>query len=164
MIKEQVDQIFGMVGLNEALAMPTTFQDSDRATVSPGALADMSHEVAAKREFCAAVLGEARHTLDLVTAMQAALEAGVDDQVQLSLQSNAARLINLGHAAQERAASAKLSQIEPMVEVRAAKLQVDRLHAMERQLDLAHREWRATEFALDRIIRLTQLRLALSET
>lgn len=164
MIKQQVDEIFGMTGLTEALTVPKIFQDSDPQGWSPTALAETAHEVAARREFCAAVLGEARHTLDLVTAMQGALEAGVEDQVDASLQGNAARLINLGQAAQERMATAKLSQIEPMVEVRAAKLQVDRLHAMERQLDLAHREWRATEFALDRIIRLTQLRLALSET
>ena len=161
-IKEQVDQVFAMSGLLDTLEPPKVFQGHDQQA-TPSQLGEWAQFVAARREFVAERLQEARHTLDLVTAMQRAVAEELDDSLQEKLSDDAPVLVNRGFAAQERMAHAKLSQAESTVRVRAGQLQVDRLNAMVRQLDHVHREWRAAEFTLDRMVRITNLRLAISE-
>lgn len=162
-IKTQVDQVFADPNLAAAITPPNVFRGHDQQA-SPTQLGEWAQFIAAQREFVAEVLQTARHTLDLVTTMQEALSADAEDRLDERLSDDAGVLINRGFAAQERKAHAKLSQAERTVQVRAGKLQVDRLAAMVRQLEHVHREWRAAEFTLDRMIRITNLRMALSET
>jgi hypothetical protein len=160
-IKIQVDQVFESLP-PEVLVAPEVFRDRDQLA-SPSDLGEWAMYVAAQREFVAEHLQEARHTLDLITAMQRVLAEETDDDLQVKLSEDAPVLINRSFAAQERMAHAKVSQVDRMVVVRAGQLQVDRLSAMVRQLDHVHREWRAAEFTIDRLVRITQMRLTISE-
>ncbi len=160
-IKIQVDQVFESLP-HDVLIPPKVFRDRDQLA-SPSDLGEWAMYVAAQREYVAEYLQLARHTLDLVVAMQRALTEDAEDALNEELASSAGYLINRNFAAQERMATAKLSQVETSVTVRAGQLQVDRLAAMVRQLDHIHREWRAAEFTIDRMVRITQMRLTISE-
>jgi hypothetical protein len=162
MIKKQVDQVFALP-LTEALTPPNVFRDHELDEITPTLLGEWAAYVAANREFVAEQLQIAQHTYDLVQSMQKALEDEAEDGLNEELSSQAGYLINRGFAAQERMASAKLSQVERSVHLRAGRLQVERLGAMVRQLRHVHGEWRAAEFTLDRMVRITQVRLTLSE-
>lgn len=161
-IKAQVDQVFALP-LTDALEPPKLFRDHELDEITPRVLGEWAAYVAANREFVAEQLQIAQHTLDLVSSMQAMLEEEADDALSAELSEKAGYLINRGFAAQERMASAKLSQAAGSVQVRAGRLQVDRLAALVKQLRHVHGEWRAAEFTLDRMIRITNLRLTISE-
>lgn len=162
-IKELVDGVFADPNLAAAITPPRVFEDRDQQA-TPSQLAEWASFIAANREFVGSVLQNARHTFDLVTTMHKALLDEAEDRLDGKVSGDAGVLINRGFAAQERMAHAKLSQAEGSVLVRASQLQVDRLGAMVRQLDHVHREWRADEFTLDRMIRIAGLRAAISET
>lgn len=119
--------------------------------------------VASEREFVSEVLQQAAHSLKLVDAILTLTEDEVEDELNVKLSEDAATLVNRGFAAQERMAHAKVSQVSRMVDLRAARMQRERLGAVVQQLEHVHREWRAAEFTLDRMIRLTQLRLQMTD-
>jgi len=157
-----VDAIYGRPGLAKALEPPAIFRDRDQQQ-APSQLGEWAAFVASQREFMAEELQAARYTLDLVTVIADVLGEDVEDKLDAELSRSAGRLINLGHAWQERRAAANLSLLESRVELRGERMQVSRLDATVRQLDHLHREWRAAEFTIDRMIRVTNLRLAMSE-
>lgn len=152
-----------MDGLVHALEPPKVFRDHDQQA-TPSQLQEWAQYVASEREFVSEKLLLAAASSRLIGVMQTALEDEVQDRIDSELAGKAGYMINRGFAAQERMAAAKLSQAESMVQLRAGRLQVERLSSLVKQLEHVHREWRAAEFTLDRMIRLTQLRLQLSET
>jgi hypothetical protein len=162
-IKTEVDVAMDNPNLEEAKKAPAVFRDRDQQA-APSQLAEWATYIAARREFVAEVMQSASHTLALVDVMLEALRESNDDELNAKLAENAPALINRGFAAQERMAHAKVSLVEASVDYRAAKMQRDRLAATVKQIEHVHREWRNAEFTLDRMIRLTQLRLQMSET
>lgn len=146
----------------ETLEPPEVFRDRDQQA-TPSLLQEWARFVASQREFVAEGLQEARRTLDVVDAMMKVTEGDHEDKLNEKLAEDAATLINRGFAAQERMAHAKLSLVEDRVDLRGAIMQRDRLASTVQQLEHCHREWRAAEFTIDRMVRLTQLRLQLSE-
>lgn len=163
LMKDHVDDIYSATGIDEALEAPSVFRDADQM-VSPSQLGEWAQYVASQREYVAEFLQEAQLKLAIVTAMQKALKDDIEDRIDTRLSEDAATLLNRGFAAQERKAHAKLSQADHMVEVRAGNLQLERLQAKVKELEHVHREWRSAEFTIDRMIRVTQLRLQLAET
>jgi len=146
----------------EATDPPQVFRDRDQQA-TPSLLQEWAQYVASMREFVAEHLQAGRHQLALVDALLKVGTGDHEDQLNGKLSEDAGALINRGFAAQERMAHAKVSLVEGMVDLRAAEMQRDRLKATVDQLDHCHREWRAAEFTIDRMVRLTQLRLQLSE-
>ncbi len=161
-VKKMVDEIYARPGLLKALEPPAIFRDRDQQA-APSQLGEWAQFVAASREFMSEELQAARYALDLVTVITDVLAEDVEDLLDKELAQSAGRLINLGHAWQERRAAANLSLLERRVELRGERMQVSRLAATVRQLEHLHREWRAAEFTIDRMIRVTNLRLAMSE-
>ncbi len=162
-IKTQVDAVFANPNLAPAVAAPEVFRGHDQQA-APSQLQEWAMFVASQREFVAEMLQEAAHTLKLVDAIITVTAAEAGDELDAKLSTDAAILVNRGFAAQERVAHAKVSQVQRMVDLRAAQMQRERLGAVVQQLEHVHREWRSAEFTLDRFIRLTQLRLQMSET
>lgn len=162
-IKAAVDGIFERANLAHASTPPMVFRDHDQQA-APSQLQEWAMFVAAQREFVAEELQHAAHTLRLVDAILQVADDEVTDAIDEKLAEDGPVLINRGFAAQERMAHAKVSQLERMVDARAGRVQRERLAAAVAQLEHVHREWRNAEFTLDRFIRLTQLRLQMSET
>ncbi len=161
-VKGHVDEVFEIAGIDQTIAVPRVFQDRDQQA-APSQLQEWAQYVASNREYVSEHLQAAQHTLALVDAMLEAAEGDAEDRLQERLSENAPILINRGFAAQERMAHAKVSLVERSVDLRAARVQRNRLSALVGQLKMAHGEWRAAEFTLDRMVRLTTLRLQLSE-
>lgn len=160
-IKVTVDGAFAAL-LPEVLDEVEVFRDRDQQA-SPTQLGEWAMFVASKREYVAEGLRGAQLALDLVKVMQQAAEDFMGDAVDESLITNAQTLVNRGFAAAERQAYANVSQVDDMVDVRAGRVQLARMEGVVRQLRALHAEWRASEFTLDRMIRVTQLRLSVSE-
>lgn len=161
-IKTHVDTFLSQTGLDAALTHPSTFGDLDEQ-VAPGELSEMAQGVAAQREFTGAMLAEAERTQAMIDAILKAIQEDFDTELANSLADNANKLISRGWAIDERRANAKLSLADRMIDKRAAEMQRDRMDMYVKLLRAAYNEWRATEFAIDRIVRITNLRLNISE-
>ena len=162
-VKRHVDSVFDIPGIEDAAKSPEVFIDRDQQA-TPSLLQEWAQYVASNREFVGMMLSEARHTLDLCDAIMKVAVGDHEDRLNSKLSDDAGALIHRGFAAQERLAHAKVSLVEGRVDLRGAEMQRDRLAALVGSLDRAHREWRANEFTIDRMIRLQQLRLQLAET
>jgi len=161
-IVELVDGLYDQANFHEAMKPPEVFRDRDQMA-SPSELGEWAAYIAAHREFVAEQLQEARRMKAVVSVMHKTAVDAHQDKMDSALADNAGALIARGFAMQERLAHTKVSLVEGSVEVRASEIQLKRLEAAVETLDHCHREWRAGEFTLDRMIRLTQLRLQMSE-
>ena len=160
-IKGHVDEFMDKTPA-EAAMPPEVFRDRDQQA-TPSLLQEWAQYVASQREFVAEHLQMGRGQLLLVDSLLKVATGDHDDRLNAKLADDAGILINRGFAAQERMAHAKVSLVGGRVDLRAAEIQRDRLKTMVDQLEHVHREWRAAEFTIDRMVRLTQLRLQLSE-
>lgn len=161
-IKPLVDTFVSQESLESALEPVEVFQgqvDFD----SPTELGEQAQRVAAQREFVAGILSEGRRILSVCDTIYESIDAEYQDALNVRLSEQAGYLIARGYAMDERRADAKTKLVGEMIQVRAVKMQRDRLATFVRLLDDNHREWRSNEFTLDRLVRITNLRLALSE-
>ncbi len=160
-IKPLVDTFVSQEYLDDALKPVSVFQHVDM--LSPTEMGEQAQRVAAQREFVAEILSEGRRILSVCNTIYETIEAEYQDAMDVQLSEQAGYLIARGYAMDERRADAKTRLVGQMIEVRAVKMQKDRQAVYVKLLDDIHYEWRASEFTLDRLVRITNLRLTLSE-
>ena len=141
---------------------PNVFIDRDQQA-TPDKLGEWAAYIASQREYIGAALSDANVVLDTVMEKLRLAEAVVEERRDTYLSENASSTFSQGLAAQERQARANLSVAELRMQLRPAQIAVAGLRSYVKQLESQHREWRANEFTLDRMIRITQLRLQMSE-
>lgn len=161
-VKAAVDAFLESEMLDAALEPVRVFSDRDDLD-SPTVLTEEAQRVAAQREFVAEVLGEAARTLGYVSDVTDIVEGEYNDGLDRKLSENAGRLISKGFAIDERRAEARMAMIQEAVDLRACELQRNKMKSYERQLRDIHSEWRAAEFTIDRLVRITNVRLAIGE-
>ncbi len=130
---------------------------------SPTDLGEEAQQVAASREYVAEILSEGHRILSVCDTILVSCEEEYGDALDVRLAERASFLIASGYAMDERRADAKTYLIQDRIQVRAVKMQRERLATFVTILEEIHREWRATEFTLDRLVRITNLRLLVSE-
>src|SRR5690606_19817406 len=101
--------------------------------------------------------------LSAAVAMLTALEQDIEDDFDRAVLGNSKRAIAEGTAWQERKAAASLAVLDRRIELRGYELRLAEAKAQVRELEDCYEAWRQTEWALDRQVRLLQLRSALGE-
>lgn len=161
-IKPLVDTFVSQEALEGALTPVEVFRGHEDF-FSPTELGEEAQQVAASREFVAEILSEGHRILSICDTIFDSIDEEYRDALNVRLADRANYLIAKGYAMDERRADAKTFLIHDRIQVRAVKMQRDRLATFVTILDGLHREWRATEFTIDRLVRITNLRLAISE-
>lgn len=146
----------------QRLAFPSVFREAEEGGW-PSDLAVVAQQSAAYRERMGEVVSQARFALAAAVAMVTALERDIEDDFDRSVMGQAKRAIAEGTAWQERKASASLAVLDRRIELRGYELRLAAAKAQVRELEDCYEAWRQTEWALDRQVRLLQLRSALGE-
>lgn len=147
----------------QQLAFPTVFRAAEEEGGWPSELAAVAQETAAYRERMGELVAGARFALSAAVAMLTALEQDIEDDFDRAVLGNSKRAIAEGTAWQERKAAASLAVLDRRVELRGYELRLAEAKAQVRELEDCYEAWRQTEWALDRQVRLLQLRSALGE-
>lgn len=141
----------------------TKITGSDEGFDMPGQIAETAQLAAASREFMGELLSRARRGLAILEAMYAASEHDLSVELDQAIDGHSQRMIAGGTAWQERAAKANLSVLDRKVELRGMELRVRNAKSQVREIEDCYQAWRDTEWALDRQVRLLQLRHAIGE-
>jgi len=161
-IKPLVDAFVSQDSLAGALTPVEVFRGHEDF-FSPTELGEEAQQVAASREFVAEILTDGHRILSICDTILGSVEEEYQDAYHAMLAERATYLIASGYAMDERRADAKTRLVADSIQVRAVKMQRERLATFVTILEEIHREWRATEFTIDRLVRLTNLRLTISE-
>jgi hypothetical protein len=153
-ITERAASIAKEVGFPEVLA---------HGTVTNDWLMEQLLFAGARRERASQLLSDLRTLLVAPEEMVKAQALELRTKRDGVLMKHAGGSITQGHAWGEREAAANLSVIEDTMELRRAEQALARLRDIVRTADDAQRAWRDTEWAVDRLLRLQQLRTHLGE-
>jgi hypothetical protein len=137
--------------------------DPDPTLMHPYFVQEMATRAAATREFVGAQLAKSRRYLSVLEAMFSGFEHDLQVALEQATDEAASSLIARGFAWQERSARANLSVLERRVDHRGVELKLRNAKSLVREIEDCYQAWRDTEWALDRQVRLLQLRHAIGE-